>query len=204
MHVLIRDVIVPIRCNHADTSGAGSLDVAENTSADLQDLIDRLRGGDLEARRELLQRAYDQLLRIAAAVYHETFPALRGRHDMESVVSELWMRLVGALEATQPQTFEGFFGLVFPKVRQVLLEMASRQRRADRRPAGPVDPADWPELKDFDRADTTNDPGRLAALSELHAQIKKCLFSKICGCVAARVIARGCDTRNCVAQKGLL
>jgi ECF sigma factor len=86
--------------NDVDISKAGIFDVAENTSADLQDLIDRLRGGDREARRELLQRAYNRLLRIAATVFHEDFPTLRGRHDLESVVSEVWMRLAGALEAT--------------------------------------------------------------------------------------------------------
>jgi hypothetical protein len=67
-------VIAKMHFNHADISGVGSFDVAENTSDDLQDLIDRLRGGDIEARRELLQRAYNRLLRIAAAVFHEDFP----------------------------------------------------------------------------------------------------------------------------------
>jgi RNA polymerase sigma factor (sigma-70 family) len=160
--------------NGVDFSRAGIFDVAENTSADLQDLIDRLRGGDLEARRELLQRAYNRLLRIAAAVFHEDFPTLRGRHDLESVVSEVWMRLAGALEATQPQTVEGFFGLVFHKVRQVLLDMASRQRRDDlRRCRGPLDADDSAALAAFDPPDTTHDPQRLASLTELHDQIEK-------------------------------
>jgi RNA polymerase sigma factor (sigma-70 family) len=160
--------------NHADISWLGIFDVAENTSADLQDLIDRLRGGEVEARRELLQRAHDRLLRIAATVFHEDFPALRDRHELESVVSEVWMRLVGALEATQPQTVEGFFGLVFHKVRQVLLDMASRQRRDDlHRRAGPLDANDSAALAACDRADTTHDPARLAALTELHDQIEK-------------------------------
>jgi DNA-directed RNA polymerase specialized sigma24 family protein len=141
--------------NDVDISKAGIFDVAENTSADLQDLIDRLRGGDREARRELLQRAYNRLLRIAATVFHEDFPTLRGRHDLESVVSEVWMRLAGALEATQPQTVEGFFGLVFHKVRQVLLDMASRQRRDDlRRCRGPLDADDSAALAAFDPPDT--------------------------------------------------
>jgi RNA polymerase sigma factor (sigma-70 family) len=160
--------------NHADISSAGIFDVAENTSADLQDLIERLRGGDMEARRELLQRAYNRLLRIAAAVFHEDFPTLRDRHDLESVVSEVWMRLVGALEATQPQTVEGFFGLVFHKVRQVLLDMAGRQRRDDaRRCARTVGADDSDAVAAIDWVDTTHDPERLAALTELHDQIEK-------------------------------
>jgi RNA polymerase sigma factor (sigma-70 family) len=150
------------------------LDVAEDSSDELQNLIDRLRGGDLEARRELLQRAHNRLLRIASAVFHDDFPALRGRHDLESVVSEVWIRLVGALEATQPQTVEGFFGLVFHKVRQVLLDMASRQRKDDlRRRTGAPDADDSGGLPAFDKADTTHDPLRLAALTELHGEIEK-------------------------------
>ena len=46
------------------------------------------------------------------------------------------MRLVVALEATCPQTVEGFFGLVFLKVRQVLLDMAKGQRRVRCTPPG--------------------------------------------------------------------
>jgi len=147
--------------------------VTGDTSADLQDLIDRLRRGDDTARRELLQRAHDRLLRIAATIFKEDFPGLRGRHDLESVVSEVWIRLLGALEATQPQTVEGFFGLVFTKVRQVLLDMAMRQRRDDahRRKGAPDEPA-HPSLAGYDRADTTNEPARLAVLTEFHEQVE--------------------------------
>ncbi len=146
--------------------------MADNTSTNLQDLIDRLRRGDALARRELLQRAHDRLVRIAATIFQEDFPALRCRHELESVISEVWMRLVVALETTQPETVEGFFGLVFLKVRQVLLDMIDRQRRLDaRRQDGPLD-ADEPEaLAAFDQADTTYDPGRLALLTEFHEQI---------------------------------
>jgi RNA polymerase sigma factor (sigma-70 family) len=152
----------------------GNVAVAENTSADLQGLIERLRDGDLEARRELLQRAYHRLLRIAGTLFHEDFQALRGRHDLESVVSEVWLRLIGALEATQPQTVERFFGLVFHKVRQVLLDMASRQRRDDlHRRDGQADGDDSAGQAPFDWADTTHDPERLAVLTELHDQIDK-------------------------------
>jgi RNA polymerase sigma factor (sigma-70 family) len=148
--------------------------VADDTSTDLQLLIDRLRRGDAGARRELLQRAHDRLLRIAATIFRQDFPALHGRHDLESVVSEVWMRLVGALEQTQPETVEGFFGLVFLKVRQVLLDMAQNQRRLDARQGQAPAGQDGSEaLAGLDRADTTHDPGRLAVLTEFHEQIEK-------------------------------
>jgi RNA polymerase sigma factor (sigma-70 family) len=150
--------------------------VADDTSTDLQLLIDRLRRGDADARRELLQRAHDRLLRIAATIFRQDFPALHGRHDLESVVSEVWMRLVSALEKTQPETVDGFFGLVFLKVRQVLLDMAQNQRRLDARQGQGQSPADGSgsdTLAGLDQADTTHDPGRLAVLTEFHEQIEK-------------------------------
>jgi RNA polymerase sigma factor (sigma-70 family) len=152
----------------------GIRDVADDTSADLEDLIDRLRRGDPTARRAILERAHDRLLRIAARIFQEDFPGLHGRHDLESVVSEVWIRLVVALESTVPQTVEGFFGLVFLKVRQVLLDMAKGQRRVDaHRRQGPLDAAESGAPADFDQADTTHDPGRLALLTEFHDQIGK-------------------------------
>ncbi len=122
----------------------------------------------------MLSRAYNRLLKIAGRIYHDDFSALEGRHALESVVSETWMRLVGALEKTQPQTVDGFFGLVFHKVRQVLLDMAGDQRRDDRRrrdrQQGGIDPS-TPEA--IDRTDTTHDPQRLAILTEFHEQVEK-------------------------------
>ena len=93
----------------------GIIDVAEDTSADIQDLIDRLRRGDASARRELLERAHDRLLRIAGRIFQEDFPGLHGRHDLESVVSEVWMRLVVALESTVPQTVQRFLRARLPE-----------------------------------------------------------------------------------------
>ena len=71
-------------------------------------------------------------------------------------------------------TVEGFFGLVFVKVRQVLLDMAQGQRRVDARlRPGPRDTADSEALASLDQADTTHDPGRLAMLTEFHEQVGK-------------------------------
>src|SRR5437868_9796937 len=102
-----------------------------DTSADLQNLIDRLQRGDDSARGELLARAYNRLRRIAAAMFHRDFPNLRDRHGVESVVDETWARLMRALETARPPTVEDFLRLVAHKVRQVLLDMAGRQRRVD-------------------------------------------------------------------------
>jgi RNA polymerase sigma factor (sigma-70 family) len=156
----------------AAVSALSAISMTGDTSDDLRDLIDRVARGDLAARRELLHRAHDRLLRIAAVIFKEDFPGLHGRHDLESVVSEVWMRLLGALETTQPQTVEGFFGLVFTKVRQVLLDMARRQRRDDaHRNRKQPDESAEPALA-REPADTSNEPAKLAMLTEFHQQVE--------------------------------
>jgi RNA polymerase sigma factor (sigma-70 family) len=148
--------------------------VTGDSSAELQDLIDRLRGGDDKARRELLERAHDRLVRIAATIFKQDFPGLRGHRELESVVSEVWIRLVGALVTVHPETVDGFFGLVFQKVRQVLLDMANRERRDGASPlSAQRGPGDRDSAKALDPTDTTYDPTRLAILTEFHEQVEK-------------------------------
>src|SRR5215207_5935776 len=103
--------------------------MSDDASIQLQALIDRAGAGDRDARRQLLERACDRLRRLAARILHESFPALRDRHELDSVVHETWLRLATALEAANPPTVADFFRLAAHKVRQVLLDMADKNRR---------------------------------------------------------------------------
>jgi RNA polymerase sigma factor (sigma-70 family) len=145
--------------------------MTEDTTPALADLIDRLGRGEPDAKRRLLERAHHRLVRIAAAIFQQDFPGLRGRHDLESVVSETWLRLIRSLETIELKTVDDFYGLVFVKVRQVLLDMARREKRA----AVPIGNSqdEREEARVFDCADTTHDPARLALLSEFHDQVRK-------------------------------
>jgi RNA polymerase sigma factor (sigma-70 family) len=146
--------------------------MSTGTTTDIQALLDRLRRGELSARRELLDRAHQRLVRIASALFLREFRRFHGRHDLESVVDEAWIGLMRALESVQPDTVEGFFGLIFTKVRQALLQIARRERRHDvRRVDGPLDADETGVVEGFDDADSTYEPGQLAILSELHQQI---------------------------------
>jgi RNA polymerase sigma factor (sigma-70 family) len=99
----------------------------------LQQLLDRLRAGDAAAKREFLEQVCQRLRRLAGRILSGSFPALQQRHDVDSVVHETWLRLVQALEKVEPPTVEDFFRLAAHKIRQVLLDMTSRQRRVDQR-----------------------------------------------------------------------
>jgi len=99
----------------------------------LQSLLDRLRQGDPAAKREFLEQVCDRLRRLAAKILFGSFPRLQSRHDVDSVVHETWLRLVQALEKSEPPTVADFFRLAAHKIRQVLLDMTERQRKIDQR-----------------------------------------------------------------------
>jgi RNA polymerase sigma factor (sigma-70 family) len=105
----------------------------QDTTVQLQSLLDRLRQGDKSARREFLEQVCARLRRLAATILFGSFPALQKRHDVDSVVHETWLRLMQALDKADPPTVADFFRLAAHKIRQVLLDMADRQRRIDQR-----------------------------------------------------------------------
>jgi RNA polymerase sigma factor (sigma-70 family) len=144
------------------------------TTSDLVDLIERLGKGDEAAQRRLLERAHERVVRIAATIFYKDFPVLQERHDLESVVSETWLRLASSLLAVQPRGIDDFFGLVIVKVRQVLLDMARRQLRADhRRVYGARDADESGQAGECDPGDISHDPRQLALFTEFHEQVEK-------------------------------
>jgi RNA polymerase sigma factor (sigma-70 family) len=144
--------------------------MAEADSVELQGLLDRLRQGDREARRLLLERACERLRRLAGRMLHGSFPEVARRHELDSVVHETWVRLLQALDKTEPPTVADFFRLAALKFRQVLLDMAQSERRRAQREvlglsgadsAGPAPSA----------ASASHDPARLALWTEFHEKV---------------------------------
>src|SRR5262249_49640802 len=109
----------------------------DDSSVELQGLLDRLRQGDRAAQRPLLERACERLRRLAGRMLQGSFPELARRHEADSVVHETWVRLLQALDKSEPPTVADFFRLAAHKFRQVLLDMAHREsRRAQREVLG--------------------------------------------------------------------
>lgn len=105
----------------------------QDSTSQLQALLDRLRQGDKQARREFLEQVCARLRRLAAKILFGSFPNLQGRHDVDSVVHETWLRLMQAMDKADPPSVADFFRLAAHKIRQVLLDMADRQRRQEQR-----------------------------------------------------------------------
>jgi RNA polymerase sigma factor (sigma-70 family) len=139
-------------------------------SIELQRLLDRLRQGDRQARQLLLERACERLRRLAGRMLHGSFPDLARRHEVDSIVHETWMRLLQALEKTEPPTVADFFRLAAHKFRQVLLDMAqSERRRAQREVLGLSGMESQGGLAS--PGSTTYDPARLALWTEFHNKV---------------------------------
>jgi DNA-directed RNA polymerase specialized sigma24 family protein len=145
-----------------------------DTAADVSELIERLRQGDDSARKALVERVVHRLHRIASSILRREFPRLRPHHDVESVVDETCMRLMKALETHQPESAEGFYGLICHKSRQVLLDMARRQARHNNqfepltRPGNSGQSGASPG---GEPSDSTHDPARLAFWTEFHRKV---------------------------------
>jgi RNA polymerase sigma factor (sigma-70 family) len=138
----------------------------------LQALIDRILAGDRAARRELLNRACDRLRRLAGRMLNESFPALRDRHDLDSVVHETWLRLVQTVEKTDPPTVADFFRLAAFKIRQVLLDMSGKEqklRQRERLGLGGTSAGSGYGAPDPGKQ--TYDPARLAAWTDFHEKV---------------------------------
>jgi RNA polymerase sigma factor (sigma-70 family) len=141
------------------------------STVELQVLIDRLRQGDRGASRDLLERAHERLCKLARRILSGSFPALRDRHDLDSVVDETWLRLLQALESSQPPTTEDFFRLAAHKIRHVLLDLAARERRRLDQEIAPLAETSSGPNQPQEPADRSHDPARLALWTELHEQV---------------------------------
>jgi RNA polymerase sigma factor (sigma-70 family) len=144
--------------------------MSDDSSVQLQDILDRLRQGDRQARRQLLERACERLRRLAGRMLHGSFPQLARHHEVDSVVHETWVRLLQALEQTDPPTVADFFRLAAHKIRQVLLDMAQRERRRCQREVIGLGDGAGPGESTAE-ANRTYDPARLAFWTEFHEKV---------------------------------
>lgn len=146
--------------------------MTDDASIYLQGLIDRMQQGDSAARRELLERACHRLRRLAAKILAGSFPAVQQRHELDSIVHETWLRLQQALEKANPPTVADFFRLAAHKIRQVLLDMAERQRRQGGREVLGLGGNSSQDGQGIELSQQTYDPARLAAWTEFHGRVE--------------------------------
>jgi RNA polymerase sigma factor (sigma-70 family) len=151
----------------------GDAMISGETTADVRNLIGRLREGDDSARRALLERIYHRLRRIAASMLGR-YPRLQARNDVDIVIGDAWLQLMKALETARPESPEIFYRLVFRKIRHVLLDMTRRQAREDYlKQEMPPGPGSSNAQVPFEVEDKTWEPSRLAFWTEVHREVAR-------------------------------
>jgi RNA polymerase sigma factor (sigma-70 family) len=135
------------------------------------EILRRLARGDANAAKELTGRFYGRLSRIASSIYHRSYPSLRGRHDLESILSAAWVKLMKAIDKTSPRTVDDVYRLAIRHVKFAFIDVIKKQRREDARRAEPRRLSDRSGTASFNPASSTLDPARLALWTELQAKI---------------------------------
>jgi RNA polymerase sigma-70 factor (ECF subfamily) len=154
-----------------------ALPLADPSSRSLliQDLIDRLRGGDESARGELIRCSVDRLAALVRRMLNR-YERIRRWEQTDDVVQNVSMRLYRTLEHVTPESTRDFFRLASLNIRRELLDLAKHYygpqglgtlyaSRPDgttqsNRPAGGNEPSD-----------ATHDPNRLEAWAEFHRHV---------------------------------
>ena len=107
---------------------------ASTTTAALQELLGRFRAGDGEAKKALVEVAYNRLLILTRGQLRK-FPGVRREEETAAILGESYQRLGKALDELRPATVREFFGLAALQIRRVLLDLARQGKRgAEPRP----------------------------------------------------------------------
>jgi RNA polymerase sigma factor (sigma-70 family) len=140
----------------------------------LIELLERMHGGDLVARDELI-RAFQGRLELLARKMFARYPGVGRWVEVEDVLQNSLLRLLRALESVRPDSTRAFFGLAAEQMRRELLDLGrhyyGRQGSGANHASG-VDDASA-SRPGFEPADRGNDEGDLERWCQFHLQVEK-------------------------------
>lgn len=139
-------------------------------TSELAELFPRVRAGDADARSALFERLHDRLRRLVATVL-VSFPGARRRHELDSVVNDLYISLVRAFDDGHvPADVTEFLRFAAFKLRRLLLDEADRARvRSQVGPLGPAGDSNGPGLE---KGTDTWSPAKLLDWTEFHRAVE--------------------------------
>jgi RNA polymerase sigma-70 factor (ECF subfamily) len=145
----------------------------ESTTVRLQRCLDRLNGGDANAREELMGCAADRLTRLARMMFHRDGRLERWAEPADIAQGAL-LRLWRALQEVRPTSLRDFYRLAAVQVRREMIDLA-------RHHFGPEGAAAFHISVPSDQsgqtvaasllgaqADLSHDPSQIAAWTEFH------------------------------------
>jgi RNA polymerase sigma-70 factor (ECF subfamily) len=148
---------------------------AMNHSVQIQGWVDRLKAGDESARGELLNCACDRLTRLTRKMLH-SYQRVRRWEQTDDVLQNALVRLYRSLADVKPAGAADFFRLAALNIRRELLDLAKhyygpRGLGTNYASVGAEQSSQAGAV--LDPAVSRDDPDRLAAWAEFHAQVEK-------------------------------
>jgi RNA polymerase sigma-70 factor (ECF subfamily) len=145
--------------------------MAGESTALLQQLLDRHAAGDPNARNELIRHSQDRLLRLTQKLLRRS-PRLRRWENTSDVCQNVSVRMERALREATPATPCDLLCLAAALIRRELIDLA----RHHFGPLGPArhhaSPVRDPDAPRPEPADPSGDPARLVVWQQLHEDIE--------------------------------
>jgi RNA polymerase sigma factor (sigma-70 family) len=101
---------------------------ASTTTIVIHNLLGRFLAGEAEAKRALVERAYDRLMAVARAQLRN-FPRGRDEEESAAFLGAAYRRISRAMDDVRPAGVREFFGLAAPQIRRVLLDLVRQGNR---------------------------------------------------------------------------
>ncbi len=149
----------------------------EPRSISLQRCLDRLHGGEENARQELLNSACERLTQITRTMLRD-YPRLKRWEQTDDVLQNALLRLMRALQTITPASLRDFYRLASLQIRRELIDLVRHhfgpEGRGAHHATNRMDKeasASAPAL--YEKADSADEPSRLAAWAEFHEQVER-------------------------------
>ena len=147
------------------------------TTAVIQQCLDRLRAGETAARDELIQWSCSRLQRLTRRLLHD-YPAVHRWEETDDVFQNATMRLCAALAVVQPDSVRDFMKLAATQIRRELIDLVRHyqgpQGMGAHHHGHRTDEAseDTPASRSEPAADTAG-PSTLAEWTEFHQFVQR-------------------------------
>jgi RNA polymerase sigma factor (sigma-70 family) len=140
----------------------------------LVELLERMQGGDLVARDELIRVFQARLEQLARKMFVR-YPSVGRWVEVDDVFQNSLLRLLRALESVRPDSTRAFFGLAAEQMRRELLDLGRHYygvQGIGANHASGVDDASA-SRPGFEPADRGNDEGDLERWCQFHEHVAK-------------------------------
>ena len=177
--VYCRKQLVPVQGQKcpaiADVPPVIAMGEASRSVEEVQAWIDRMRAGDPAARDELIGQACERLRRLTRKML-KGFARVKRWELTDDVLQNALLRLWGALREVQPRSAREFYALAALQIRRELIDLARKYYGPEgigANQASNPGPDSSANMAAVDRADSTQEPSRLAVWTELHQRVDR-------------------------------